>query len=78
MFSRLSEKNILSVVLRWLGSYSLEIYVVHEAVYGVLKKILSGSCPISIYYIASISFSLLLALLLNRVCCVVVRGLRLG
>lgn len=78
MFSRLSEKNILSVVLRWLGSYSLEIYVVHEAVYGVLKKILSGSCPISIYYIAAISFSLLLALLLNRVCCVVVRGLRLS
>ena len=73
--SYIKEKNIVSIVLRWIGQCSLEIYVVHEAVYMVLEKVLTESCPMPYYFTSAILLSLILAALLKRVCHVCVRKL---
>lgn len=73
--SHIKGKNIVSIVLRWIGQCSLEIYVVHEAVYMVLEKVLTESCPMPYYFTSAILLSLILAALLKRVCHVCVRKL---
>ncbi len=63
--SYLSETNIISIVLRWIGQHSLEIYVVHEAVYRVLKRLLLESFLMLYYPVLAILLSMILARLLK-------------
>lgn len=75
--SRIGISRVFSL-LRWFGFYSLEIYTVHEATFRVIGNLCASYQIMYIYYVISIPLSLLLALLLNRVCRVIVHGLRLG
>lgn len=75
--SRVGLSGVFSV-LRWFGLYSLEIYVVHESTFKVIENLCEEHQTMYIYYVISIPVSLILAFLLNRLCRVVVHGLRLS